>query len=195
MFKTILSALRLFIIMTIITGVLYPLFITLAGQTLFPAQANGSLIEQNGVVIGSSLIAQNIDDPRYFVSRPSSVNNMLGSSSESLGSSGASNFSVISQALADAVKARETAFRQLNGLADDVPVPLDMLFSSGSGLDPHISPEAARLQIDRVATARNLDRQTVADLVEQHIEMPTWGILGMSRVNVLLLNIALDEIE
>ncbi len=195
MIKTILSGLRLFIILTIITGVIYPLFVTLAGQVIYPAQANGSLIEKDGVVIGSSLIGQAIDDPRYFSSRPSAVNYMLGSSPQSLGSSGASNLSVINQALVDAVKAREKAFRELNGLADDVAVPLEMLFASGSGLDPHISPQSARLQIDRVATARNLDRQVVADLVEQFIESPTLGILGESRVNVLLLNVALDEVQ
>jgi potassium-transporting ATPase KdpC subunit len=195
MLKTILSGLRLFIIMTIITGVLYPLFITLAGQAIFPAQANGSLIEKGGAVIGSSLIGQNTDDPRYFASRPSAVNYMLGSSPESLGSSGASNLSVINTALVDTVKTRETAFRELNGLADDVAVPLEMLFASGSGLDPHISPQAARLQIDRIATARALDRQVVADLVERHIETPVLGVLGMARVNVLLLNVALDELE
>lgn len=195
MFKTILSGLRLFIIMTIITGVIYPVFVTLAGQVIFPAQANGSLIEKDGVVIGSSLIGQQVDDPRYFASRPSAVNYMLGSSPESLGSSGATNLSVINQALVDVVSEREKAFRQFNGLADDVPVPLDMLFASGSGLDPHISPQSARLQIDRVATARNLDRQVVADLVEQFVESPTLGFLGEARVNVLLLNLALDDIQ
>jgi K+-transporting ATPase ATPase C chain len=193
MIKTILSGLRLFIIMTVITGVIYPLFVTLAGQAVFPTQANGSLIEKDGVVIGSSLIGQATDDPRYFSSRPSAVNYMLGSSSDALGSSGASNLSVVSSTLADMVAERETAFREFNGLADDVPVPLDMLFASGSGLDPHISPQSARLQIDRVATARNLDRQLVADLVAQYSESPTLGIFGEARVNVLLLNLALDE--
>ncbi|HRF97697.1 MAG TPA: potassium-transporting ATPase subunit C, partial [Aggregatilineales bacterium] len=123
----------------------------------------------------------------------SAVNYMLGSSADALGSSGASNLSVVNQALADTVKARETAFREFNGLGDDVAVPLDMLFASGSGLDPHISPQSARLQIDRVATARNLDRQLVADLVAQYSESPTFGIFGEARVNVLLLNLALDE--
>jgi K+-transporting ATPase ATPase C chain len=195
MIKLLLSAVRLFAVLTVITGVIYPLTITLFGQVVFPTQANGSLMIENDTVRGSSLIGQGTTDPRYFWSRPSAVNYMLGSSAQALGSSGASNLSPASATLAETVAEREQAFREAHHLADDVAVPLEMLFASGSGLDPHISPEAARLQIDRVANTRGLDRQIVADLVEAHIETPQIGILGQARVNVLALNIALDTLD
>lgn len=195
MIKLFLSAVRLFAVLTVLTGVIYPLAITIVGQVVFPAQANGSLVVKNEVVIGSSLIGQQTTDPRYFWSRPSAVNYMLGSSSEAVGSSGASNLSPVSATLAEMVAGREQVFREAHNLADDVAVPLDMLFASGSGLDPHISAESARIQIDRVANTRGLDRQVVADLVEAHIEAPQIGILGQARVNVLLLNMALDTLD
>lgn len=195
MIKLFLSGVRLFAVLTVIMGVIYPLVITIIGQIVFPAQANGSLVVKNDVVIGSSLIGQNTTDPRYFWSRPSAVNYMLGSSAEAIGSSGASNLSPVSTTLAEIVAEREQAFREANNLADDVAVPVEMLFASGSGLDPHISPQAARLQIDRIATMRGLDRQVVADLVEKFVESPTFGILGGARVNVLSLNLALDDIQ
>ncbi|MDX2078469.1 MAG: potassium-transporting ATPase subunit KdpC [bacterium] len=195
MLKSIVSGLRMFIVLTVIIGVLYPLFVTVAAQVLYPSQANGSLVEKDGVVIGSTLIGQAIDDPLYFSSRPSAVSYMLGSSTSALGSSGASNLSTVSVKLADIANANAVAFREANGLAVDAVVPLEMIFASGSGLDPHISPEAARLQIDRVATTRGLDRQVVADLVEKFVESPTFSILGQARVNVLSLNLALDELQ
>ncbi|PJF27539.1 MAG: K(+)-transporting ATPase subunit C, partial [Phototrophicales bacterium] len=151
MLKLLFNALRLFGILTVITGILYPLSITLVGQLVFPTQANGSLIKRDDRIIGSSLIGQSTTDPRYFWSRPSAVNYMLGSSTEHLGASGATNYSPINSTLAEMAKAREQAFREAHNLTHDVAVPLEMLFASASGLDPHISPEAARLQIDRVA--------------------------------------------
>lgn len=195
MLKLLFNALRLFGILTVITGILYPLSITLVGQLVFPTQANGSLIKRDDRVIGSSLIGQSTTDPRYFWSRPSAVNYMLGSSTEHLGASGATNYSPINSTLAEMAKAREQAFREAHNLTHDVAVPLEMLFASASGLDPHISPEAARLQIDRVANARALNRQVVANLVEAHIEAPQFGIFGRPRVNVLQLNMALDQLE
>jgi K+-transporting ATPase ATPase C chain len=120
---------------------------------------------------------------------------MQGATLNNLGSSGATNYGWTSATLANEVAQRHADFRQQNDLSDSVPVPDEMLFASGSGLDPHISPEAARLQIDRVASARGLDPETVAALVEQHIEMPQFGFLGQPRVNVLRLNLALDAIE
>ena len=195
MLKSVISALRLFGILTIITGVMYPLTITLLGQVFSPHQANGSLIVVDNQTVGSSLIVQAIDDPRYFSSRPSAVNYMLGSSADSLGSSGATNLSTTSTTLADNASAYENAFREANGLSEDVVIPNEMIFASASGLDPHISPQSARLQIDRVATDRNLDHQIVADLVESSIENPYLGLLGQVRINVLLLNLALDELE
>lgn len=195
MLKLLFNALRLFGILTVITGILYPLSITLVGQLVFPTQANGSLIKRDDRIIGSSLIGQSTTDPRYFWSRPSAVNYMLGSSTEHLGASGATNYSPINSTLAEMAKAREQAFREAHNLTHDVAVPLEMLFASASGLDPHISPEAARLQIDRVANARALNRQVVANLVEAHIEAPQFGIFGRPRVNVLQLNMALDQLE
>jgi K+-transporting ATPase ATPase C chain len=145
--------------------------------------------------VGSALIGQPNSDALYFWGRPSAVNYMGGSSADSLGLSGGSNYGSTSAALKTLVAEREAAFRAAHNLPESVPVPADMLFASGSGLDPHISPEAARLQVDRVAEARGLDRQIVAALVEQQVEAPQLGFLGQPRVNVLLLNLALDGLQ
>jgi K+-transporting ATPase ATPase C chain len=193
--KTILPAARMLLVLTILTGVVYPVAITLVAQVVFPAQANGSLETVDDTVVGSSLIGQQTSDERYFWSRPSAVNTMLGSTIDSPGSSGATNAGMTSAALAEQVAEREAAFRAANNNPADMAVPADMLFTSGSGLDPHISPEAARLQIDRVADARGLDRETVAALVEQYVEPPQLGLFGQPRVNVLLLNLALDQLQ
>jgi K+-transporting ATPase ATPase C chain len=181
--------------LTLLTGLVYPLTVTAIAQLFFPVQANGSLVSADGVTVGSSLIGQATDDPHYFWSRPSAVDTMLGSSLDALGSSGATNFSSTNAALAQIVAEREAVFRAANNLPEDVAVPVEMLFTSGSGLDPHISPEAARLQAERVAEARGLSIETVKALVEAHIETPVLGFLGQPRVNVLLLNLALDALE
>lgn len=193
--KVFRSALMTLFALTFVTGVLYPLSITLIAQALFPAQANGSLLVIDNQIVGSALIGQASDDLRYFWPRPSAVNYMQGSSPDALGSSGATNLSSTSAELARTVAERTAAFRDAHNLSEDVTVPVEMLFASGSGLDPHISPEAARLQLDRVAAARGLERETVAALVEQHVEAPQLGILGQPRVNVLLLNLALDNLQ
>lgn len=195
MLKQFILAARLLLVLTIITGVIYPLGITLISQVIFPDQANGSLLTVDDVTVGSALIGQTTDDPAYFWSRPSAVDTMLGSSLGEVGSSGASNYGSTNEALAQQVIERETAFREANSLPEDVAVPVEMLFASGSGLDPHISPEAARLQIDRVAATRGLEPTVVALLVEQHIEAPQLGVLGQARVNVLLLNLVLDGLQ
>ncbi len=195
MFKQFIPAARMLVILTLITGVLYPLSMTVIAQLVFPDQANGSLLTVDGVTVGSSLIGQATDDPRYFWSRPSAVDTMLGSSLDAPGSSGATNFGGTSAELAQAVKGREAAFRAAHNLPDDVAVPVEMLFASGSGLDSHISPESTRLQVERVAAARGLAPETVATLVEAHIETPALGFFGQPHVNVLLLNLALDELE
>lgn len=195
MFKQFIPAARMLMILTVITGVLYSLSITALAQMLFPAQTNGSLLKLDGVTVGSSLIGQETDDPRYFWSRPSAVDTMLGSSLDAPGSSGATNYGSTNTTLAEQMAVREAAFRAANNLPDDAAVPVEMLFASGSGLDPHISPESARLQVERVAAARNLDQEVVAVLVEQHIEAPQLGFLGQPCVNVLLLNLALDEAQ
>jgi K+-transporting ATPase ATPase C chain len=174
--------------LTVITGLLYPLFVTGVAQVVFASQANGSLIDHNGELVGSALIGQANQDPRYFWPRPSAVGY------DPL-PSGATNWGPTSAELAAAVAGRAAAIRQAHHLAPAAPIPNDLLFASASGLDPHISPAAARLQIERVAAARHLDPTQVADLVRQFTEDPQLGILGQPRVNVLLLNLALDEVE
>ncbi|MBW4439085.1 MAG: potassium-transporting ATPase subunit KdpC [Pleurocapsa minor GSE-CHR-MK-17-07R] len=195
MTKHIRAAVTAFVLLTIITGVIYPLLTTGFGQVLFPYQANGSLIERDGVVVGSALIGQITDDPAYFWWRPSAVNAMQGGSPEALISSGASNQGWTSATLAEQVAARAEAIRSANNLAADTPIPPDLLFASASGLDPHISPEAAALQVARVAEARDLEVSQVEALVAQYTEAPQLLVLGQPRVNVLLLNLALDDIQ
>ena len=190
-----LIALRMLAIMILLTGVIYPLFVTLVAQVFYTDQANGSLLTRDSQVIGSALIGQQTDDPRYFWWRPSAVEYMQGSTLNNLGSSGATNYGWTSMLHAGEVAERQANFRQQNGLSDSVAIPEEMVFASGSGLDPHISPDAARLQIDRVTAARGLDRETVVALVEQHLELPQLGFLGQPRVNVLRLNLALDALE
>lgn len=175
-------------LLTIITGAMYPLVITGVAQVAFPDQANGSIKELNGEIVGSELIGQANNDPRYFWPRPSAI------SYSPLPSSG-SNAGPTNAGLADLVKQRAAEIREANGLDENAEIPKDLLFASASGLDPHISPEAAELQIDRVAAARGLDREHVTDLVEEYTEQPQFLILGEERVNVLLLNIALDKLE
>jgi K+-transporting ATPase ATPase C chain len=189
------AALFAFIALSVITGGIYPLVITVFGQALFPVQANGSLIIQDGQVIGSALLGQVTDDPSYFWSRPSAANAMQSASPGALVVSGATNYGWTNATLASQVAERADRLRAAHNLPDDALLPPDLLFASASGLDPHISPEAAALQIDRVAQARGLEREQVETLVAQHIESPQFGVLGRARVNVLLLNLALDTIQ
>lgn len=192
LFKTVLSGIRMLVALTLLTGILYPLSVTAIAQVFFPMQANGSLLTQEETTIGSALIGQGTDLTEYFWSRPSAVDYMLGDSLDIPIASGSSNLGATSAVLAEAVAMREEAFRVAHQLSDDVAIPAEMLFASGSGLDPHISPESARLQIERVANSRQIESTLVAELVEAHIDPPTFGFLGQARVNVLLLNIALD---
>lgn len=189
--KTLRSAAMMLISLTLITGVIYPLAVTLIAQIVFARQANGSLIVIDQQIVGSSLIGQPMDEARYFWSRPTAVSDHAGE----LTASRSSNAGSTNAALAEAVAARDSAFRAAHRLPENVDVPAEMLFASASGLDPHISPEAARLQIDRVAAARGIDRQRIAQVVEQHVESPQLGFLGQARVNVLLLNLALDGLQ
>lgn len=195
MVKQMRAAVTAFIVLGVLTGVIYPLLMTGVGQVLFPVQANGSLIVQDGQIVGSALIGQTTVDPAYFWWRPSAVNAMQGSSPDALTASGATNYGWTNATLADQVAERAANIRAANGLSDDVPIPADLLFASASGLDPHISPEAAALQIERIATARSLDRARVEALVAQYTEASQFGIFGQPRVNVLLLNLALDTLR
>jgi len=186
--KLFIQSIRQTIVWTIVAGVAYPLIMTGVAQLLFRHQANGSLIERNGTVVGSELLAQQFTGEKYFWPRPSA-------GGYATVPSGASNLGPTSQALQSNVTANATAFRTSNKLAADAPVPADMVFTSGSGLDPHISPESARLQIGRVATARGMSPDRLGALVERFVEPAQWGVFGEARVNVLRLNLALDELD
>ena len=185
--KLISQAIKLFLILTVVTGIIYPLLITVLGQIIFPGQANGSLIKIDGKIVGSALLGQKFTDDKYFWSRPSAVDyNPL--------PSGGSNLGATSAALRDSVLARKDVLERSN--PGSIAVPSDLLFASGSGLDPDISPEAARFQIDRVAQARGLDndqKKRVIELVEKYVKQPDSGIFGEPRINVLSLNLALDS--
>ncbi len=177
------------VVFTLLTGVIYPFIITLLGQIVFPTEANGSLVIKNNRVIGSKLIGQNFSDSIYFHPRPSAINyNPL--------PSGASNLSLSSTLLKEQVNNRKIDFRKNNILNDSVVIPSEMLFASGSGVDPHISIEAAKLQIIRIIESRNLSTdksKLLYNLVDSLSEYPQFGILGNQVVNVLSLNLKLDE--
>jgi K+-transporting ATPase ATPase C chain len=193
--KTFLPAIRLFIALTVLTGVIYPLLVTGIARAVFPRQAGGSLVTVNGKVAGSELLAQRFASDQYFWPRPSAGDD--GTNYATVASS-ASNLGPTSSNLVSTVRSRIAAFQSGNGLATNAPVPADMAFASGSGLDPDISPAAARLQIDRVATARKFSadqKQKLAALVEQSVQPPQFGFLGEPRVNVLKLNLALDVLK
>lgn len=181
-------ALSMLVILTLLTGVIYPLVVTGIAQGLFPAQANGSLVSEADRAIGSELLGQANRDPRYFWPRPSATG--YGTLP-----SGGSNLGPTSATLAEQVAQRESDFRTANDYPADMPVPVEMLFASASGLDPHISPDAARWQTGRVAAARGVEEARIAALVEEHVEGPQLGFLGEPRVNVFLLNLALDSLQ
>jgi len=189
--KLIIQSIRHTILWTIICGLAYPLAMTGLAQLAFPRQANGSLVMRDGKIIGSALLAQQFTGTNYFWPRPSSCT--YGTGPAGLVASGGSNLGPTSGALQTNVMNNTAAFLTGNNLPTNTPVPADVVFASGSGLDPHISPEAARLQIARVAAARGLSVDKLTPLVEKFTEGSQWGFLGEPRVNVLLLNIALDE--
>jgi potassium-transporting ATPase KdpC subunit len=183
-------ALVMLILMTVITGALYPAVVTGISQVLFPAQANGSLIEQNGKAVGSALIGQPFGDAKYFWSRPSATSPYPNNASASSGS----NRGPTNPALVDAVAGRIKALRDADP-GNQAPVPVDLVTASASGLDPHISPAAAGYQINRVAKARGIDPAGIKALVAQFTEERQFGFLGESRINVLKLNLALDALR
>ena len=192
--KTFLLELKASVLLTAVFVVLlcgaYPLAVWIGAQTLFPARANGSLVvDKDGAVRGSALLAQNFSSEKYFQPRPSAA----GTGYDATSSSG-TNLGPTSQKLADSIKAAVAAYRTANGLAADAPVPADAVTSSGSGLDPHISIANAELQAPRVARARGLPLETVRALIVRHTAGRDLGALGEPGVNVLLLNLALDRI-
>jgi K+-transporting ATPase ATPase C chain len=188
-------ALLMTLILTVITGLAYPLAITGIAQAVFPHQANGSLLyDAGGTVIGSELIGQEFTSPGYFHGRPSVTVDADTSEDRPYNAANttASNLGPTNQKLIDTVADRAKAYREENGLAADAGVPVDAVTSSGSGLDPHITPANAQLQINRVAQARGAAPADVTALVQQNTEGRTLGLLGEPRVNVLKLNLALD---
>lgn len=188
--EQIRPALTMLMILTVLTGLVYPLSVTGLAQLFFPEQANGSLIVHNGKVVGSKLIGQYFDKPEYFWGRPSATSPFPYNAA----ASGGSNLGPTNPALIEAVKARVAALRSADP-GSDSPIPVDLVTASGSGLDPHISPAAALYQVKRVARARGLEENAVHTLVTQHTEGRQFGLLGERRVNVLQLNLSLDALS
>jgi len=189
--KTLIRpAVMLFILLSVITGLIYPLVVTGIGQAVFPAQVAGSLIERDGKPVGSRLIGQNFTDPKYFWGRPSAT----GPYPYNAAASSGSNLGPLNPALKEAVESRVQALRAADP-GNTQPVPVDLVTTSASGLDPHISPAAAEYQVARVARVRGLAPEIVRNLVTQQTEDRQWGVFGEPRVNVLELNLALDGLR
>jgi K+-transporting ATPase ATPase C chain len=188
MWANIAPAFRITLVLTILTGLIYPAAVTVVAQLVFPKQSHGSLISSRGTVVGSELIGQNFSKPQYFHPRPSAA----GTTGYDALSSTASNLGPTSQKLIDGVKAAVAQYRKENPDSEG-PIPADAVTASGSGLDPHISPANADIQVSRVARARGIDPAAVRQLVSQSAERPWLGFIGESRVNVLRLNLALDQ--
>lgn len=195
MMAQIRTSLLLLLLLSALTGLLYPILITAVAQVIFPRQADGSLIRRDGAILGSTLIGQSWIDaqtgralPGYFRGRPSNAGQGYDAAA-----SGGSNLGPTNAALIALVQERVSQIREENSLSPTAPIPIDLVTSSGSGLDPHISPAAAMLQIPRVARERGRPEADIRALVDEYTESPTLGVLGEPRVNVLALNLALDE--
>jgi K+-transporting ATPase ATPase C chain len=189
--KTLIISLKIFLFFTILTGIIYPLFVTAVAQVMFPVKANGSMVVKDNKTVGSALIGQQFDSSIYFSSRPSSISyNPL--------PSGGSNYGLTNLKLKKLVAERKKHFIDFNHLDSLTVVPSEMLFASSSGLDPHISPEAALLQVDRIAQSRRFStkqRGEAIKLIKNLTEDPQFHLLGQERINVFLLNLSLDTIK
>ena len=183
-------ALSMFAILTVLTGLAYPLLVTGVSQVAFPQQANGSLIVHEGKPLGSALIGQSFTEPKYFWGRPSAT----ASVPYNAAASGGSNLGSLNPAQKEAVEGRVKALRDADP-TNAAPIPVDLVTASASGLDPHISPAAAYWQLQRVARARDLSALELRKLIDAHTEQRQWGLLGEARVNVLALNMALDQLQ
>ncbi|MGA2071818.1 MAG: potassium-transporting ATPase subunit KdpC [Sedimentisphaerales bacterium] len=190
MIRILRQAVACIVVFTVITGVIYPLIVTGFAQLVFPRQANGSLLIDNGKAVGSSLIGQSFSSPKYFWARPSATSPMPYNAANSSGS----NLGPLNPALTENVKARITQLKAADAASKPI-VPVDLVTASGSGLDPDISPASAEYQVARVAKARNLDETKVMELVVKLTKSRQLGILGEPRVNVLELNLALDNLQ
>jgi len=188
-----MQSIRQTILWTIVTGIAYPVVVTLIAQAAFKDKADGSLVTRDGKIVGSALMAQQFQGTNYFWPRPSACT--YGTGASGIVASSGSNLGPTSAQLQSNVVANTAAFISGNNLPTNTAVPADMVFASASGLDPHISPEAAQLQVARVAASRGLSPEKVKTLVDRFTEPPQWGFLGQARVNVLLLNVALDEMN
>lgn len=184
------TSLKMILLLTLLTGILYPIVMTGIAMLVFPYKSNGSIIERNGKAIGSELAGQKFEQQKYFQGRPSAIDYQPLPS-------GGSNLGPTSNQLKRFVDKRREAFIELNGLPPGAQVPQEMLFASASGIDPHITPDAARLQITRISKARGWNseqRQHLEGLINRLIEEPQFGILGEARINVLKLNLAVDSL-
>jgi K+-transporting ATPase ATPase C chain len=193
MTKLLIQAIRQTLVWTLICGVLYPFAFTVFAQLAFKHQAEGSLIERDGKLVGSELMAQQFTGAKYFWPRPSAAT--YGTGPTGLNASSGSNLGPTSAQLQTNVRANAKALRDAGKLPADAAVPADLVYASASGVDPHISPEAARFQVSRVAGARGMGEDQVKAIVEKFVEPAQWGFLGEARVNVLLLNLALDSAD
>ncbi|MDR3560953.1 MAG: potassium-transporting ATPase subunit KdpC [Negativicutes bacterium] len=191
MLRQILNAVVMLLVLTLITGFIYPLVMTGLAQALYPFQANGSIFTRDGVPVGSNLIGQNFSAPGYFHGRPSAA----GQDGYDATASGGSNLGPTNQKLIDTVADNLKKVREENGLDASANVPSDLVLASASGLDPEITPAAAYLQVERIAKVRGLGVDQVHQLVSNHIQERQWGVFGEPRINVLELNLALDSLR